>query len=248
MVTNYKNKEEEKKTYTSAYRPQMEDTLDQIRNREDFSYDLDGDALFAHYRDSYTRMGKQAMEDTMGQAAAMTGGYGNSYAQTASQQVYGGYMQQLNDKIPELYALALEQYNAEGDALYDQFGLLQNLEETDYSRYMDEEEHRQWLAEFEESKRQYEQTRQLKQTQLEEEKALAAAQLMAKKGDYSLLAAYYGLTPEQVELLRGGRGYGGGEEEEKDKKKKKLPALTAPVEKGSGIPVNKQLRPVAYGL
>lgn len=248
MVSNYKKAdEEEKKPYASAYQPQLQEALDRIMNREDFSYDLSGDALYDHYRDSYTRMGRQAMEDTVGQAAAMTGGYGNSYAQTAGQQVYGSYMQQLGDKIPELYALAMEQYNAQGDAMYEQFAMLQGLEETDYSRYLDDAEHQRWLAEFEESKRQYEQSQQMKQAQLDDEKALAAAQLMAKKGDYTLLAAYYGLTPEQLQLLQG-MGYGSGDEEEKkDRKKKDLPPLAASVEKGSGITSNKQLRPVAYG-
>ena len=76
--------------------------------------------------------------DTMGQAAAMTGGYGNSYAQTVGQQTYQGYLQGLNDKVPELYQLALQRYQQEGDALMDQYGLLADRENTDYGRYRDQ--------------------------------------------------------------------------------------------------------------
>ena len=115
----------------------LNDTINQILNREKFSYDLNGDMLYQQYKDQYTTQGKLAMMDTMGQAAAMTGGYGNSYAQTAGQQAYQGYLQQLNDKVPELYQLALNQYNQEEQALYDQASLMAGMEEQEYGRYRD---------------------------------------------------------------------------------------------------------------
>jgi predicted AlkP superfamily phosphohydrolase/phosphomutase len=78
------------------------------------------------------------MMDTAGQVASMTGGYGNSYAQTAGQQAYQGYLQQLNDRVPELYQLALGQYNQEGQNLYDQASLMASMEDQDYGRYRDQ--------------------------------------------------------------------------------------------------------------
>ena len=124
--------------YTSAWQTQLNDTLQKILNREKFSYDLNGDALYQQYKDQYTTQGKLASMDVMGQAATLTGGYGNSYAQTAGQQAYQGYLQQLNEKVPELYQLALNQYNSEGDALYDQASLMASMEEQDYGRYRDQ--------------------------------------------------------------------------------------------------------------
>lgn len=124
--------------YTSAWQTQLNDTLNKILNREKFSYDLNGDALYQQYKDQYATQGKLAMMDTMGQAAAMTGGYGNSYAQTAGQQAYQGYLQQLNDRVPELYQLALGQYNQEGQNLYDQASLMASMEDQDYGRYRDQ--------------------------------------------------------------------------------------------------------------
>jgi len=253
LISNYKKPREEEKepaAYVSSYRPRMDETMDRILNREDFSYDINGDALYAHYRDNYTRMGRQAMEDTVGKVSSLTGGYGNSYAQTAGQQVYGDYMQQLNDRIPELYALALERYNAEGDALYDQYALLRDREDTEYGRYLDgaeaDAEHQRWLAEFEESKRQYEQSQQMKQSQLEGEKTLAAAQLMASKGDYSLLAAYYGLTPEQLRLLQGEEiPYVDPQEEEEDEDGRPgKPPL--PPRQDTSLGINHHVLPIAY--
>ena len=124
--------------YQSAWQDQLNDTLQKILNREKFSYDLNGDMLYQQYKDQYTTQGKMAMMDTMGQAAAMTGGYGNSYAQSAGQQAYQGYLQQLNDKVPELYQLALSQYNAEGDDMYNQASLMAQMEDQDYGRYRDQ--------------------------------------------------------------------------------------------------------------
>ena len=67
----------------------------------------------------------------------MTGGYGNSYAQTVGQQTYQGYMQQLNDKVPELYQLAADQYAREGEDMLNQYSLLVNQDEQAYGRYRD---------------------------------------------------------------------------------------------------------------
>ena len=74
--------------YTSPWQAQLNDAMNKILNREKFSYDLNGDALYQQYKDQYMTQGKMAMMDTMGQAAALTGGYGNSYAQGVGQQAY----------------------------------------------------------------------------------------------------------------------------------------------------------------
>ena len=123
--------------YTSAWQTQLNDTLNKILNREKFSYDLNGDALYQQYKDQYATQGQLAMMDAMGQAAALNGGYGSSYAQSVGQQTYQGYLQQLNDKVPELYQLALDQYNREGDEMYNQASLMASMENQDYGRYRD---------------------------------------------------------------------------------------------------------------
>ena len=123
--------------YSSQWQAALDETMNKILNREKFSYDLNGDALYQQYKDQYMLQGQQAMMDTMGQAQAMTGGYGNSYAQSVGQQTYQGYLQQLNDRVPELYQLALDQYNREGDELYNQYGLYADRDNTDYGRYRD---------------------------------------------------------------------------------------------------------------
>ena len=132
-------------TYQSKWQDQIDEIIGRIMNREEFSYDVNSDALYQQYKDQYTSFGKLAMQDTMGQAAAMTGGYGNSYASTAGNQAYQSYLQQLNEVVPELYGMALDKYNQEGQDLYNQYGLLSDQENQDYGRYQDS--YNQWLAE-----------------------------------------------------------------------------------------------------
>jgi hypothetical protein len=73
----------------------------------------------------------------MGQAAAMTGGYGNSYAASVGNQAYQQSLQQLNDVVPELYQMAYDHYNQEGQDLYNQYAMLGERENMDYGRYRD---------------------------------------------------------------------------------------------------------------
>lgn len=123
--------------YQSQWQEQINAYMDKIMNRDPFSYDVNGDALYQQYRDNYIQQGQMAMMDTMGQAAAMTGGYGNSYAQSVGQQMYNQQLNQLNDIVPELYQMAYDRYNQEGQDLYNQYGMLMDRENMDYGRYQD---------------------------------------------------------------------------------------------------------------
>lgn len=113
------------------------DVMEKILGREDFSYDLNGDMLYQQYKDRYITQGKMAMQDTMGQAAAMTGGYGSSYAASVGNQAYQASLQQLNDIVPQLYQMALDRYNQQGQDLYNQYGMLSNDRSTKYGEWSD---------------------------------------------------------------------------------------------------------------
>ena len=124
-------------TFSSQYENQLNDVYNQIMNRDKFTYDLNADALYNQYKDSYMKLGQTAMQDTMGQAAALTGGYGNPYAATAGNQAYQNYLSQLNDIVPDLYEQALNQYNSEGNDLLNKYNLANQAYQNDYSMYRD---------------------------------------------------------------------------------------------------------------
>lgn len=124
-------------TYSSKYTDQLNSLYDQIMNRPDFKYDLASDALYQQYKDQYQQQGKLAMMDTMGQASALTGGYGSSYASSVGNQAYQSYLSQINDKVPELYQMAYQKYMNEGDELKNKYSVTQDADTVDYGKYRD---------------------------------------------------------------------------------------------------------------
>lgn len=124
--------------WVDPYQSQYMDYLNQYVNRDPFSYDFNSDALYQQYRDNYILQGQMAMMDTMGQAAAMTGGYGNSYAQSVGQQTYNQHLNQLNDIIPELYGMAYDRYQQEGQDLLNMYGIYKGLSDDSYGRHQDD--------------------------------------------------------------------------------------------------------------
>lgn len=124
-------------TYTSRYQNQIDDLTRQILNREAFSYDPEKDPTYQQYKESYTRNGERAMQDTLGQVSARTGGLASSYAGSAAQQTYDNYMGALADKIPELKQLAYSMYQDEGNTQRANLEMLVALEQGDYAKYAD---------------------------------------------------------------------------------------------------------------
>ena len=170
--------------YTSKWQQQLDAAMDRILNREKFSYDLNGDALYRQYKDQAVKNGRLAMMDSMGRAAALTGGYGSSYAQSAGQQAYQKQMDSLADKAGQLQEQARQDYDRQGQLDRDRYDLLRQQENDSYSRYRqglsgwEEENQRlwqrydnlrreaydaqrdavkdeQWLAQFEEAMKQF---------------------------------------------------------------------------------------------
>ncbi|MEG1562885.1 MAG: hypothetical protein RR365_04040 [Bacteroides sp.] len=130
-------KYEEAPEWSSKYSAQIDELTQALLGREDFSYNKDTDPLYTQYKDSYTREGNRAMQDTIGQVAARTGGLASSYATTAGTQANDYYMSQLADKVPELQQLAYSMFNDDGDRQLQNIQLLMALEEGDYEKYAD---------------------------------------------------------------------------------------------------------------
>ena len=139
--------------YRDEARQKQSALYEQIAARGPFQYDPGADPLYGVTRDRYVQQGRMAMKDTMGQAAALTGGYGSSYGQAVGQQQYDASLQGLAELIPELYQTAYERYQDQGAALQKQYELLGRQADLDYDRYRDElgdwERERAWQQERE---------------------------------------------------------------------------------------------------
>lgn len=92
------------------YKDMYDEQLDKLRNRDEFSYDPEDDAVFRSYKQQYNREGSRATEDTMGIYSALTGGLANSGAVSAAAQAGQYWSDKLMDVIPELAEGAYERY------------------------------------------------------------------------------------------------------------------------------------------
>lgn len=124
--------------YNNRYDDTIQDLIQGILNREDFSYDPATDPLYQNYRKQYTREGQRATADTLGQAAAASGGIPSSYATTAAAQAGNYYAAQMTDKIPELYQMAYNQYLNDYNMQLSDLGVVQGAEQSDYDKYLNE--------------------------------------------------------------------------------------------------------------
>lgn len=98
---------------TTTYQNPYQKELDRMVNdytKSSFSYNQDTDPAAQAYRENYIQNGQLAMQDTMAQAAARTGGLASSYATQAGQQAYNSYMSDLNAQLAGLRQQAIDNY------------------------------------------------------------------------------------------------------------------------------------------
>ena len=200
-----------------AYQPVWQDEADAYlnlyQNRDPFSYDFNSDALYNQLKDNYIQQGQMAMMDTMGQAAAMTGGYGNSFAQSVGQQTYNQYLGELNNILPELTQMAHDRYTQEGQNMLAMYDLYMGREADEYGRYQDSLYN--WNQEMDRLQNNYDTLYNREWNQYLEEKDSAydayllnredqmmAAELAAAGGDYSRLQEILGLTDAEVAAIK----------------------------------------------
>lgn len=124
--------------YVNRYQQQIDALTQAIIGRQPFSYDPETDPTYQQYKADYTRMGQQAMQDTLAQVAARTGGIASSYGVGASQQAFNNYMAQLASKVPELRQLAYSMYMDDLNSQRNDLNMLMGLEQGDYGKYLDQ--------------------------------------------------------------------------------------------------------------
>ena len=129
---------------TTTYQNPYQKELDRMVNdytKSSFSYNQDTDPAAQAYRENYIRNGQLAMQDTMAQAAARTGGLASSYATQTGQQAYNSYMSDLNAQLAGLRQQAYENYLSDQALQQNRIntvaGLGQQAENSYYNRIND---------------------------------------------------------------------------------------------------------------
>ena len=116
---------------------QAQEILQQINNGRKFEFDVNGDELVRQAHDLRAGNAQRAMEDTMGQAAGLTGGYGSSYAQGVGQQAYNEEMRKLNDDVLDIYDRRLAGYNEDRADQYNRLSAAQGMYDRAYAEGRD---------------------------------------------------------------------------------------------------------------
>ncbi len=136
-------------SYQGKYDSQIEKLFRELSNVKKFSYNPLNDELYKYYQKEYLREGERAMEDVLGELAAVTGGVASSYAAGVAAQSRNYYNEKLTDKIPELYEAAYERYLDEIGIKEDKLKTLLDMRDDDYEIYKDEVEQYNRNREFE---------------------------------------------------------------------------------------------------
>lgn len=121
----------------NPYAERLESALRRLEAREPFSYDPESDPVFQSYRAAYRREGDRAAKNTLGDAAALTGGQASTAAVAAASQARDYYNSKVGNVIPSLYQLAWQMYESEGDSLISEIETLAGLSAAAYERESD---------------------------------------------------------------------------------------------------------------
>ena len=101
----------------------IKETQDEYMARS-FSYDPESDAGYKEFARLMRENGKRAMEDTVGRASGLTGGYANSYAVTAGQQAYDEYAGRAVDAQATYRQLARDEFDSQNQEILNRLALL----------------------------------------------------------------------------------------------------------------------------
>lgn len=202
------------------HQQQAADYLSKYDNRGQFSYDPESDTSYQALRDQYTRNGQRAMQDTMGQAAGLTGGYGSTYSQSVGQQAYNDYMEKLSAQIPGLAQQARAAWDAEGNRLLDRYNLSMSAANSAYGQARDALGDMRYDQEYADKMKQYQDDldyRKWNMDRAEKGDAQSYAEMMIKMGlmPSSDVLAAAGWSADDVQKMvdyynAQMAGYGGG--------------------------------------
>lgn len=92
------------------YLSDIQDAINSLKYRDEFSYDPDSDPVYAAYKQKYLLDGDRASRNAMADYSALTGGYVNSAAASAAALANQYYAQQLSNTIPQLAEQAYQRY------------------------------------------------------------------------------------------------------------------------------------------
>ncbi len=125
-------------SYESKYAGDIAAAVERIKNAGEFNYDSTTDAGYQAAKNQYEKSAQKNMKNTLAASSRLTGGYVNSWGQTAAQQAYDDTMSEaIATLLPQYEQKAYGRYRDGINDNYNQLSVLQGLDATDYGRYSD---------------------------------------------------------------------------------------------------------------
>ena len=119
----------------SDYQRQRDEHLQNAANMK-WNYNPDTDPVWQALQKQYRREGQRATEDTLGRAAAMTGGMPSTAAVSAASQAGNYYASQLSDRLPQVYQDAYNRYLQEYQRQLGLSDAYAGFDNTEYQRWL----------------------------------------------------------------------------------------------------------------
>ncbi|MBR1969592.1 MAG: hypothetical protein IKA17_04470 [Clostridia bacterium] len=123
--------------YKNSYSKDINNLLNKILKRKEFSYNPFEDDIYKYYKEAYLREGERSMEDILGKLSVNTGGNVSSYAAGAALSAADYYNSKVADIIPELYSLNYDMYLDSVSNDFKELEALNTLSENEYEKYLD---------------------------------------------------------------------------------------------------------------
>ena len=116
-----------KEDYQNPYQSQYDQALNAVMNQKGWSYNPENDQAYQAAKKQYMREADRATQNTMGQAAAMTGGIPSTAAVNAASQAGDYYRTQLSDQLGNYMDKSYQRYiDAIGND-YDRLSALRSM-------------------------------------------------------------------------------------------------------------------------
>lgn len=137
-ISSQNNADATTRNYQSGYKDTIDSLLKEIMTPKEFAYDPTTDPSYQAYQKQYTKLGQNAMEDSMATAASLSGGRQNSWSETVGNSAYNSYMEDLSNVIPTLEQQAYSKYQNDISNKYNQLSAVSGLDTNEYNQFANE--------------------------------------------------------------------------------------------------------------
>lgn len=185
--------------YDKKYGRAIDTLLDDLNNREGFSYKPDDDPVYKAYKEQYERLANDAYRKTLNDNnTSAAGASGAVLAEAMANR--DGYLKELTDIIPELAREAYERYSSENENMRDNLESLTEIANSYYDRmYTASEDSAENAVKAGESER--EEKQRWTENELNEEKMRGENARNEKKDAYEFAQITAELEKAAAELL-----------------------------------------------